>query len=129
MTHKNYKILLIDDDKFLLGMYSQKFAKEGFEVVSAPSGTEAFAKLQDFKPDIVLSDIVLPGLDGLDIIEHIQKEKLAEGAIIIMLTNQGDKYDIDRAKALHVHGYIVKATSIPSEVVTEVVKIAEQNGK
>lgn len=128
MAH-TYKILLIDDDKFLLDMYSHKFAKDGFTVETALGGDAAFEKLKEFHPDIILTDIVMPGKDGLEVVEKIQNEKLAPSAIIIMLTNQGDSYDIERAKKLHVHGYIVKATSIPSEVVSEVLKITESHKK
>lgn len=126
---KNYKILLVDDDKFLLDMYSNKFSKEGFEVKIAVGGQDGLEKLKDFHPDIIVADIVMPGMDGLEFMEQVQKEKLAPSSILIMLTNQGDSVDIERAKNLHLHGYIVKATSIPSEVVSEVLKIAEANNK
>ncbi len=126
---KTYKILLVDDDKFLLDMYANKFSKEGFEVTVGVGTQNALEKLKELKPDIILADIVMPGMDGLEFVEHVQKEGLAPDAIIIMLTNQGDSYDIERAKKLHVHGYIVKATSIPSEVVSEVLKITNDNGK
>lgn len=126
---KNYKIMLIDDDKFLLDMYSNKFTKDGFEVKVAVGGQDAFEKLKEFHPDIILADIVMPGMDGLEVMEQIKKDNLAPNAILIMLTNQGDSYDIERAKNLKLHGYIVKATSIPSEVVAEVLKITEANSK
>lgn len=126
---QNYKILLVDDDKFLLDMYSNKFTKDGFEVKTALGGQDALDKLKEFHPDIIVADVVMPEMDGLELMENIKKENLAPNAVLIMLTNQGDSYDIDRAKNLHLHGYIVKATSIPSEVVSEVVKIAEANKK
>lgn len=126
---KNYKILLVDDDKFLLDMYSNKFTKDGFEVKTALSGQDALDKLKDFNPDIVMADIVMPGMDGLELMENIKKDNLVPEAILIMLTNQGDSYDIEKAKSLKLHGYIVKATSIPSEVVSEVLKIIEANKK
>jgi len=130
MAEQKMKVLLVDDDKFLLGMYASKFAKDGLEPVSCISGVEALAKLKDnYKPDIILLDIILPGMDGLEILEVIKKENLAPDAIIVMLTNQGGADDIAKAKQLGVHGYIVKATTIPSEVVTEVLKIVAQNKK
>lgn len=126
---KNYKILLVDDDKFLLDMYSNKFTKDGFEVKTALSGQNALDKLKDFNPDIIMADVVMPGMDGLEFMENIKKDNLAPEAILVMLTNQGDSYDIEKAKNLKLHGYIVKATSIPSEVVSEVLKIVEANKK
>lgn len=129
-TKKNYKILIVDDDKFLLSMYATKFTKEGMEVTSISSPTEAFEKLKaGFAPDIILLDIVMPEMDGVELLSKIRKENLASSATIIVLSNQGQPSEIDRAKEYGIAGYIVKATSIPSEVLHEVVRMAEDNKK
>jgi CheY-like chemotaxis protein len=105
-------------------MYSIKFSKNNFEVSSATSGEEALNKLKDgYNPDIILLDIVMPVMDGFEILENIKKNNLAPKASVIMLTNQGQLADIERAKSLGTSGYIIKATTIPSEVVEEVTKI------
>ena len=118
------KVLLIDDDQFLLDMYAIKFNKAGYEVKVADSTSVALKLIRDGGNfDVVLSDIVMPGMDGLELVETILKESLLPKGIIIMLTNQGSSDDIARAKKLNVDGYIVKATTIPSEVLTEVEKI------
>jgi CheY-like chemotaxis protein len=124
-------IFIVDDDKFLLGMYSTKFKKNGFAVESALSPDEALTKLRGgLHPDIFLMDIIMPGMSGLELLEKAQSENLIGGATVVVLTNQGDQNDIDKAKSLHVQGYIVKATTIPSEVVDEVTKIyKEHQGK
>lgn len=122
------KVLIIDDDKFLLNMYSIKFSKNGFEVASATSGAEAVTKIKDgYLPDIILLDIVMPGMDGFQVLEALRKEDLAPTAAIIMLTNQGQLTDIDKAKSFGTSGYIIKATTIPSEVVEEVQRIYNLN--
>lgn len=119
------KILFIDDDKFLLDMYSLKFNKAGYEVKTADSTDVALKMIRDgYTPDIFLSDIVMPGMDGLDLVAALRKEKLIPNAVTIMLTNQGASEDISRAQKMGVDGYIVKATTIPSEVLEEVEKIA-----
>jgi CheY-like chemotaxis protein len=124
------KILIVDDDKFLLGMYSMKFGKNGFDVKVASGGAEALGILKEgWKPDILLLDLIMPVMDGFSIYEQIKKENLAPNVIAVMLTNQGLQSDINRAKELGFHGYIVKATTIPSEVVSEVIGIYEQNKK
>ena len=115
-----YKVLITDDDKFLLQMYSTKFTNSGHEVVSVQSGQEALDKLNDgFKPDIMLMDVVMPGIDGLELLKKVHEENLAPDAVYIMLTNQSSPADIEKAKEIGIHGYIVKATTIPSEVVSE----------
>lgn len=128
MENKIPKVLIVDDDKFLLNMYSIKFSKNGFEVNSAVSGEEALGKIKDgYVPDIILLDIVMPGMDGFAILENLKKNNLATGASVIMLTNQGQLADIEKAKGFGTAGYIIKATTIPSEVVEEVTRIYNLN--
>lgn len=118
------KILFVDDDKFLLDMYALKFSKAGYEVKTADSTDGAIKLIKEgYEPDVLLADIVMPGMDGLDMVSNIRKERLIPNAVVIMLTNQGASDDIARAKKLNVDGYIVKATTIPSEVLAEVEKI------
>jgi len=118
------KIFFIDDDKFLLDMYVVKFGKAGYEVKAADSTDVALKTLREgYTPDILLVDIVMPGMDGLEFVATIRKERLIPQAVVIMLTNQGAPDDISRAKKVSVDGYIVKATTIPSEVLSEVEKI------
>lgn len=124
---KEQKMMLVDDDHFLLNMYSLKFSKGGYGVTTVASGQEALGKLREgFSPDIIILDIIMPGMDGLELLETIRKEKLAEKSIVIMLTNQGD--ELERARSLGVDGYIVKATTVPSDVVEEVKRIAKEKG-
>lgn len=121
---KKAKVFIVDDDKFLLNMYSIKFSRNGFEVNSASSGDEVLKKIHEgYNPDIILLDIVMPGMDGFEILEALRKDNLAPNASIIMLTNQGQLSDIEKAKSFGIDGYIIKATTIPSEVVEEVTRI------
>ena len=119
------KILCIDDDRFLLDMYALKFTKAGYQVKTCDSTFTALKMIKDegYTPDVITSDIVMPGMDGLSLVEALRKENLVPHAVIIMLTNQGSPDDIARAKKMNVDGYIVKATAIPSEVLAEVEKI------
>lgn len=118
------KILFVDDDKFLLDMYALKFSKNNFEVTVAQGSEEALKIVRNgLIPDVLLADVVMPGMDGIELITTLQKENLLKKTIIIMLTNQGLPDDIARAKKLGVDGYIIKATTIPSEVLAEVKRI------
>ena len=127
---KKYKILLVDDDKFLLNVYVMKFVKEGMDAEAMSDPQEAFDKIKGgYAPDIILTDMVMPGMDGIEFLSKIKSEKLLPGTIFIVLSNQGQQSDIDRAKELGVNGYIVKATTIPSEVIKQTLSIAKENGK
>ena len=129
-TTKGQKVLIVDDDKFLLDMYCMKFSKNGFEVHGMPGGTEALALLRGgIRPDIIMTDLVMPNIGGFDFLETVSKENLAPKAIRIILTNQGQASDIEKAKQIGVDGYIVKASTIPSEVVEQVKKIFEEHSK
>jgi CheY-like chemotaxis protein len=118
------KILIIDDDKFLVHMYAMKFEASGFAVDSSLSGAEAVEKIKNgFTPDIILLDLIMPGMDGFAFLEVIKKENLCKDSVLVMLTNQGLASDISKAEGYGIHGYIIKATTIPSEVVEEVKQI------
>lgn len=120
------KILFVDDDKFLLDMYVQKFAKAGYEAKAADSTESAMKMLHEgYAPDVMLVDVVMPGMDGLEFVEAARREQLAKGAVTIMLTNQSESDDMSRSQKIGVDGYVIKATTIPSDVLREVEKIYE----
>lgn len=124
------KILIIDDDPILHEMYAMKFQKNGYDVKTAADGEKALCILRGgYLPDILLIDLMIPVMDGFTIFEIIKKEKLAPNAVAIMLTNRGLSDEINKAKDLGFHGYIVKATTVPAEVVEEVKKIYKENCK
>lgn len=105
-------------------MYALKFSKNGFEVHTAQSSEEALKVIHDgFEPDILLIDVVMPVIDGIELLATIRKENILKKAVVIMLTNQGLPDDVARAKKLNADGYIIKATTIPSEVFSEVNRI------
>ena len=121
---KKQKILIVDDDRFLLDMYSLKFTESGFDVNAAFGSVEAMNKLKDgLSPDAILLDIVMPTMDGFEFLERRNNERVAPNAKVIILSNLGQQADIDRGKALGAVGYIVKASATPSEVVKQVVDI------
>jgi DNA-binding response OmpR family regulator len=126
----NNKILIVDDDSFLLDMYSLKFTKSDFAVTTALGAEQALTKLRDgFSPLVILLDIMMPLMDGFELLEKIKEEKLATDSIIIFLSNRGQPADVTRAESLGASGYIIKASSIPSEVVDKVVNIINNKKK
>lgn len=122
MENVNKKnVFIVDDDEFLLDMYVLKFQESGFAVDIAKGGEEALEKLRaGLKPDIMLLDIVMPRLDGFELLRTIKKEQLAPRAKVIMLTNLGQKEDIDRGLRIGADDYIVKAQFTPTEIVQRV---------
>ena len=119
---KKYSILIVDDDSFLVDMYSLKFSQAGHAVQSASSVEEAIAKLKEegYAPDAVVFDLVMPKQDGFALLTQIKEQHLAPQAALIVLSNQGEKEDLERAKKLGAAGHIIKANAIPSEVLAMV---------
>lgn len=123
-----YRIFLVDDDRFLVDLYAVKFRTAGHEVSVFNSGEDLLTALQkkDAKaPDVILLDLIMPGIGGFGALEAIRKEKLAQGSKIVILSNQGQDSDIERAKKLSADGYIIKASAIPSEVFAETIRTIE----
>lgn len=120
------KILLIDDDPFILDMYVFKLKETGFEIDIAHNGKEGLAKVQSFQPDVVLLDIVMPAMDGFDVLRELQKNKPGHPMKKILLTNLGQKEDVERGMQLGADDYIIKAHFTPTEVVEKVKQLLAQ---
>lgn len=114
------KLLLVDDDSFLRDMYAAKFGEGGNKVETAKDGHEALRKIDIEKFDVVLLDMVMPGLAGVELIDEIRAHENGKDLKCIVLSNKGDDEDIKAAKEAGAIGYIVKAEAIPSEVVSKV---------
>ncbi len=128
MLNGKQQVLIVDDDKFLLDMYATKFSEHNFDVHTALSGTDALSQLEsgEAKPDIILLDLVMPGVDGFEVLSKIREKKLASKATIIILSNLGQTEDVDKGLSLGASGYIVKASATPSEVVVKVADIVNR---
>jgi CheY-like chemotaxis protein len=123
-----YRVLIIDDDKFLLDVYSVKFKEFGHTVDTAFGGEEALEKIKENDNfDAIILDIVMPGMDGFEFLKNLREKNLAVNSSIIVLTNQGESKDVEKAKEFNIDGYIVKASTVPSDVLKEVVDIIKKN--
>lgn len=124
MEGEKKKILIVDDDSFLLDMYALKFSQNNFEVHTAESAAQALEKLKGgLQPEVILLDIIMPEMDGFEMLEVINKEKLSPTSVKIILSNKSQQTDIDQGNSLGAAGYIVKANSTPLEVINQVVSI------
>jgi CheY-like chemotaxis protein len=125
----NLKILIVDDDSYLSDMYLFKFQELGFEAKVVHNADDALALISadNEKFDVLLLDLVMPGTDGFEFLVRANEKDLLKETTVIALTNQSREQDIEKAESLGVRGYIVKASSIPSEVVSAVIEIHSSN--
>lgn len=117
------KILIIEDDGFLLQMYAAKLALEGYEVFSALDGSKGLKLAQERLPDLIILDLKLPELDGFQVLTHLKKNPKTKKIPVIVLTNLTQKKDINYCLKLGANDYIIKAHFIPAEVISRVKKI------
>lgn len=114
------KILIIEDDSFLGDVLNQKLTAEGFKVFLAVDGSRGYEKIKSFKPDLILLDIILPTMNGYEILEAKQKDSSISNIPVIIISNSGQPVEINRALALGVKDYLVKAQFDPDEVLVKV---------
>lgn len=118
------KILLVDDDTFLRDMYATKFIECGHSVTPALHAADALRVLQsDSSFDLMLVDMIMPGMTGVELMGEIKRVLPNSTMKAIVLSNQGQDQDIAEAKEVGAIGYIIKAQSVPSEVVKRVEEI------
>lgn len=123
------KVLLVDDDVFLRDMYATKFIECGHEVEALGEAGQALTSIKEKQHDVVLLDMVMPSMSGLDLLKEVAKNNLKRETTFIILSNQSETTDRSSATEAGADGYIVKAESIPSDVVKQVESICNSKKK
>lgn len=123
MPKEKIKILLVEDDSFLLSMYATKFELENFKVVMAEDGEKAVRLALKELPDIILLDINLPKMNGFDVLRQLKADNATAAIPVILLTNLSQKEDIEQGLKIGAQDYLIKAHFMPSEVVDKIKKV------
>jgi len=116
-------VLIVEDDVFLANIYKTKFDMEGFKVSTSENGEAGLNDIKKKKPDIVLLDILLPKMDGFVVLEKLKADPEVKSIPVILLTNLGQKDDVQKGLEMGAEDYLIKAHFKPSEVVEKVRKI------
>lgn len=119
------KVLIVEDDVFMARMYLKIFSHENFEVVMASNGEDGLNKAREIKPDIMLLDIMMPKMNGFQVLETMKKEPALMNIPIIMLSNLAGDQDIEEAKNKGATDYIVKSNYTPHQIIGMVNKVLE----
>lgn len=117
--------MLVEDDAFVVDIYRKKLQEEGFDIAVASDGTEALEKLQagSIKPDLILLDIIMPQMNGLDLMKKMKADDNLNKIPIILLTNVSQKEDVDTGLELGAKDYLIKSHFTPGEVLSKVKSI------
>ncbi len=119
------KILLIEDDKFLRELMNKKLLLMGYDVVSAADGESGLVMIKESKPDVVLLDLILPGINGFEVLEKAKKDPETANIPVIILSNLGQSEDIEKGLKLGAKDFLVKAHFTPQEIINKLKAILD----
>jgi DNA-binding response OmpR family regulator len=114
------KILIIEDDKFLRELIAKKLVKEDYDICEAVDGEEGIKKVKEEKPDLVLLDLILPGIDGFEVLSRTKEDPALSQIPVIILSNLGQKEDVERGLGLGAVDYLIKAHFTPGEIIEKI---------
>jgi len=117
---KKYTVLLVEDDVFVSDIYQTKLSHDGFSVLVARNGLEAIKKLETEVPDLILLDIIMPYVDGIEVLKKIKSDDRLDKIPVILLTNLSEKEKIDEALEIGANDYLIKSHFTPSEVMEKI---------
>jgi DNA-binding response OmpR family regulator len=120
------KILIVEDDRFLRELITQKLIREGYNAVEAIDGEDGVKKIKEEGPDIILLDLILPGIDGFEVLKKTKEDPVTANIPVIILSNLGQKDDVDRGMKLGATDYMIKAHFTPGEIVSKVKSILKE---
>ena len=113
-------ILIVEDDKFLRELIVRKLKEENFNITEAIDGEEGIKKIKEEKPDLILLDLILPGIDGFEVFSKMKEDMSLSQIPVIILSNLGQKDDVERGFKLGVVDYLIKAHFTPGEIIEKV---------
>ena len=116
-------ILVIEDDKFLRELISRKLTGEGFDVLEAVDGEDGVKKIKEEKPDIVLLDLILPGIDGFEVLAKLRDDPEISPIPVIILSNLGQREEVEKGLKLGAIDYLIKAHFTPGEIIEKIKNI------
>ena len=122
----NQKILLVDDNPNIIDLYSSVFLEYGFKFSTAKNGREAIEKAEAEKPSLILLDIMLPDLNGFDVLKTLKENPSTESLTVWVLSVLAEQANLDRARSLGADDYLVKSSYTPAQICEKIQKFFTQ---
>src|SRR3989344_7747231 len=123
MDNAKKTVLIVEDDEFLRSLTAKRLEKENYAIEVAVDGENAISVLDTLKPDIILLDLLLPGKDGFEVLKKIRSTETVKTVPVVIFSNLGQKEDIEKAKALAVDDFLIKANFTLDDVVGKIKKL------
>jgi len=117
------KILIVEDDKFLRDLLERKLEKEELAIKTAIDGEEANKMISEWLPDLVLLDLIIPKIDGFEVLRQAKSNPTTKDIPVLILSNLGQQEEIEKGLNLGATDYLVKAHLTPDEIVFKIKKI------
>jgi len=116
----NKKVLIVEDDSLLLKVVSTTFLSEKFEVATVENGLEVLDTAKKFLPDIILLDLIIPGIDGFAVLKQLKNDSVTKNIPVVIMSNLGTAGDVKSTKALGADEYFIKANTEIEKIVNYV---------
>jgi len=129
MPKNNIKVLVAEDDKFLVKAFAVKLAKDGFDVIVAGNGNEAITEAKKNKPDIILLDLIMPQKNGFDALYELKQDEETKDIPVIITSNLSQEIDIKRGKDLGADDYLVKSDTPIQEIIAKIKQVLAKRKK
>lgn len=125
MADTKGKILIVEDDRYISKMYQLKLSLEGYDVQVAENGKQGVDKVKEFMPDIMLLDILMPELDGFEVLNIVKADEATKNIPVLIMSNLGQEDHVEKGMKLGAVGYVVKSQYTPSKVVEKIKSVLD----
>lgn len=122
------KILVVEDEEILLTALSEELQQGGYDVLGAADGEEGLVKVKDYKPDLILLDLVMPKMDGMTVLKRLKDDSATRDIPVVILTNLSDYERISEALSLGAKDYLVKANYSLNDLMDKIKTVLSRSG-
>ena len=119
-------VLVVEDNELILGFVNKTVSDAGFKVTSVTNAEDALKSIQEHKPDIILLDIILPGMDGLEFLKTVRKDGELKNIPVVIISNLSGRDDVDKGMLMGANSYLIKSNILPEDVIKKINEVLKR---
>ena len=119
-------VLVVEDNALILGFVNKTVSDAGFKVTSVTNAEDALKSIQEHKPDIILLDIILPGMDGLEFLKTVRKDGELKNIPVVIISNLSGRDDVDKGMLMGANSYLIKSNILPEDVIKKITEVLKR---